>query len=380
MRRIFLLLTLVLLGAVHAVKAQDETSHNFKVAKNMQVFNEIYSYLDMMYIDTLNADDVVGTAIKAMLRSLDPYTVYYPEEKVQELKTMYTGKYVGMGSLIRYNSKLKRVVVDEPYAGTPAAEAGLKKGDIILSVDDSVMTDKDVSYVSSHLRGDAGTTFVLKVHASDALATKSTILLDNARATTTTGDDNISNKLDEVTLLVKNTKFVPELILSINDIDVNVNKPVAVPVLLTNEPAYYGEDIDSLTALQFDVQVPEGASINTDDIVYGNRLQQSHIVAVTKMEGNTYRFMVSSSSLGKIRGNNGELFAFYMTTTNTVPEESVLKVTNQVFSTVHGQRYVSDNADLAPDFDVKVTNHRNIYDLNNDGVVNAMDVQIIHNA
>lgn len=69
-----------------------------------------------------------------------------------------------------------------------------------------------------------------------------------------------------------------------------------------------------------------------------------------------------------------------MTTTNTVPEESVLKVTNQVFSTVHGQRYVSDNADLAPDFDVKVTNHRNIYDLNNDGVVNAMDVQIIHNA
>lgn len=163
MRRIFLLLTLVLLGAVHAVKAQDETSHNFKVAKNMQVFNEIYSYLDMMYIDTLNADDVVGTAIKAMLRSLDPYTVYYPEEKVQELKTMYTGKYVGMGSLIRYNSKLKRVVVDEPYAGTPAAEAGLKKGDIILSVDDSVMTDKDVSYVSSHLRGDAGTTFVLKV-------------------------------------------------------------------------------------------------------------------------------------------------------------------------------------------------------------------------
>lgn len=225
-----------------------------------------------------------------------------------------------------------------------------------------------------------GTILTFKVHASDALATKSTILLDNARATTTTGDDNISNKLDEVTLLVKNTKFVPELILSINDIDVNVNKPVAVPVLLTNEPAYYGEDIDSLTALQFDVQVPEGASINTDDIVYSNRLQQSHIVAVTKMEGNTYRFMVSSSSLGKIRGNKGELFAFYMTTTNTVPEESVLKVTNQVFSTVHGQRYVSDNADLAPDFDVKVTNHRNIYDLNNDGVVNASDIQILLNA
>ena len=76
---------------------------------------------------------------------------------------MMTGRYVGIGSIIRYNTKLKRVVIDEPFAGTPAAEAGLKKGDIILSIDDSLMTDKDVQYVSSRLKGDAGTTFVLKI-------------------------------------------------------------------------------------------------------------------------------------------------------------------------------------------------------------------------
>ena len=105
----------------------------------MQVFNEIYSYLDLMYVDTLDADDVVGTAISSMLRSLDPYTVYYPESEVTDLRTLMTGRYVGIGAIIRPNMKLDRVVIDEPYEGNPAAEVGLKKGDIILSIDDSTM-------------------------------------------------------------------------------------------------------------------------------------------------------------------------------------------------------------------------------------------------
>lgn len=145
------------------VGAQESRDHNFNVGKNLQVFSEIYRYLDLFYVDTLDTDETVGTAIKSMLRSLDPYTEYYPEDKVNELKTISTGRYVGIGSVIRKNTKLNRVVIDEPYAGNPAAEVGLKKGDIIISIDDSLMTDKDVSYVSSRLRGDAGTTFVLKV-------------------------------------------------------------------------------------------------------------------------------------------------------------------------------------------------------------------------
>ena len=76
---------------------------------------------------------------------------------------MITGKYAGIGAVIRYHQRLKRVVIDEPYADMPASIVGLKKGDIILSVDDTLLTDKDVSYVSSHLRGDPGTSFVLKV-------------------------------------------------------------------------------------------------------------------------------------------------------------------------------------------------------------------------
>ena len=143
--------------------AQGRKNRNLEVAKNLDIFNEVYQNLDMLYVDTLNANELVGTGIKAMLRSLDPYTEYYPESETGSLKMMLTGKYAGVGALIRYHQKLKRVVIDEPYEGMPAAEVGLKKGDIVLSIDDSLMTDKDVSYVSNRLRGDAGTKFVLKV-------------------------------------------------------------------------------------------------------------------------------------------------------------------------------------------------------------------------
>ena len=137
--------------------------HNFKVAKNLETFSAIYKYLDLMYADTLNADEVIGNGINAMLSSLDPYTVYYPEDKVKELDMMISGKYAGIGALIRYDLKLNNVIIDEPYENMPAAEAGLKKGDIILSVNDSSMYKKSTSYVSDHLRGDAGSTFLLKI-------------------------------------------------------------------------------------------------------------------------------------------------------------------------------------------------------------------------
>ena len=151
---VLMLLPLVALG---------QSSHQLEVGKNLDIFNSLYSNLDLFYVDTLNPKQTMTAAIDGMLRSLDPYTEYYPEDESKNLQMMLTGKYAGIGALIKYHTRLKRVVVDEPYEGMPAAEVGLKKGDIILSIDDSVMTDKNVSYVSSRLRGDAGTSFVLKV-------------------------------------------------------------------------------------------------------------------------------------------------------------------------------------------------------------------------
>lgn len=162
MKKTILLYVLSLLF-VMPTKAQDDKDHDFTVSKNIEIFNAIYRDLDMMYVDSLDADMVIGTGINAMLRSLDPYTEYYPESKVKELNQLITGKYAGVGALIKYNEQLKRVVIDEPYENMPAAEVGLRKGDIILSIDDSVMTDKTVSEVSARLRGEPGTSFQLKV-------------------------------------------------------------------------------------------------------------------------------------------------------------------------------------------------------------------------
>lgn len=154
---------ITLMALMLSLLAQGQKNHHLDVAKNLDIFNQVYKNLDLLYVDTLNPNEVIGTGIKAMLRSLDPYTEYYPESETKNLKMMLTGKYAGIGALIRYHQKLKRVVIDEPYEGMPAAEVGLKKGDIVLSIDDSTMIDKDVSYVSSHLRGDAGSNFVLKI-------------------------------------------------------------------------------------------------------------------------------------------------------------------------------------------------------------------------
>ena len=83
MRKSIILLLLAVI--THGIYAQKDDTHDFNVAKNLDVFNSIYKYLDMMYVDTLDADEVIGNGINGMLRSLDPYTVYYPEDKVKEL-------------------------------------------------------------------------------------------------------------------------------------------------------------------------------------------------------------------------------------------------------------------------------------------------------
>lgn len=160
-RRCILLITAGLLAV--GAWAQEVKNHNLEVAKNLEIFNALYRNLDMMYVDTLDANKVVTAGIDAMLNTLDPYTEYYPEERQKDLKQMLTGKYAGIGALIRYHQRLKRCVIEEPYEGMPAAEVGLKKGDIILQIDDSLMTDKSTSFVSSHLRGEPGTTFLLKI-------------------------------------------------------------------------------------------------------------------------------------------------------------------------------------------------------------------------
>lgn len=135
---------------------------NFTISKYLDLFHSVFRELDMMYVDTLDVADAVETGIQAMLADLDPYTVYYPEEEDEDLKMMLTGKYAGVGAVIRYHQKHDRVVVVEPYEGMPALNAGLRAGDILLSIDGEDLKGLPVDEVSSRLRGEPGTTLTVR--------------------------------------------------------------------------------------------------------------------------------------------------------------------------------------------------------------------------
>lgn len=160
--------------------AQKKENPNSAISRNLELFNDIYKQLDLFYVDSLNADSVIGRGIRLMLQQIDPFTDYFPEDD-EDLRQMATGKYAGIGSVIRYHRKEQRAVISEPYEGTPSQLAGVKAGDVILSIDGKDVKGMLTPKVSSMLRGEAGTTFELKVRRGDEeksfLITRQTIQL-----------------------------------------------------------------------------------------------------------------------------------------------------------------------------------------------------------
>ncbi len=166
-KKIGVLVCLFAVGSIFfAFNKSDD--RNFQIVKNLDVFNAVFKELDLFYVDSIDPKEVIEYGINAMLAKTDPYTEYYPEED-NTLKEMTSGKFGGVGSVIRYYTPRKRVAVIEPSEGNPAAEAGLKAGDIILVINgkDMSLGDKQpnelTSYVSDNLRGEPGTICVVKV-------------------------------------------------------------------------------------------------------------------------------------------------------------------------------------------------------------------------
>ena len=149
--------------ASSGASAQKSQDHNFEIAKNLEVFHEIVSELDRFYVDTINPTRTIEIGIQAMLSSIDPYTEYFPENDMMDLKMITTGKYAGIGAVIRQYTGRDYIYIDEPYEGMPAARYGLKAGDEILSINGECMKGKPSSYVSDHLRGEADSKLTVTV-------------------------------------------------------------------------------------------------------------------------------------------------------------------------------------------------------------------------
>lgn len=140
---------------------EGETSDRFEIGKNLDIFTELYKEVNRTYVEGTQPGDLMKTGIDAMLKSLDPYTVYYPESDIENYKLMTTGQYGGIGARIRKIDDY--VVVGEPYEGFPAHKAGLKAGDIILKVDGNSVKEKSTNDLSKILKGNPGTSLSMLI-------------------------------------------------------------------------------------------------------------------------------------------------------------------------------------------------------------------------
>lgn len=139
--------------------AKDDDNY-FEITKNLRTMSAVYNVINTYYVDEPQPGKMMKTGIDAMLRSLDPYTVYIPESQIEDYRYMTTGQYGGIGSLIQKQGDY--IVISEPYEGFPAQKNGLKSGDILLEVDGNSVKGKEVRDMSKILKGGAGTDLKLK--------------------------------------------------------------------------------------------------------------------------------------------------------------------------------------------------------------------------
>lgn len=136
-------------------------NNGFETIKSLEIADQIYEHLEKYYVDDINVGALSKNAIDAMLKELDPYTVYYHESNIEDYRLMTTGQYGGIGALIRKVGDY--VSISEPYEGNPAIKAGLLAGDKILEVDGKNMKGKSSDEVSTALKGPKGTELEIKV-------------------------------------------------------------------------------------------------------------------------------------------------------------------------------------------------------------------------
>jgi len=152
----FIILTAVTTGFLVTQETRD-----FRIAKNLDIFYSMFRELNTFYVDEINPDKIIRTGIDNMLKTLDPYTVYYPESDAEDFALLTTGKYGGIGSLIRGGGEY--VVINEVYKGFPADIAGIKPGDQISKVNGVSLKDISSDKVSDMLKGNPGSEISVSV-------------------------------------------------------------------------------------------------------------------------------------------------------------------------------------------------------------------------
>ncbi len=159
--RIIIVFTLLLVAGISTGFLINQETRDFRIAKNLDIFFSLFRELNTFYVDEIDPDKLIKSGIDNMLKTLDPYTVYFPETEADDFNILISGKYGGIGSLVRPSGDY--VVISEVYKGFPADKAGIKAGDLLKKVDGVSLKGLPTDKVSEKLKGNPGTDINLTI-------------------------------------------------------------------------------------------------------------------------------------------------------------------------------------------------------------------------
>ena len=171
MKRILILAVMAAAMSFFTPQKSYSQSHSFKLGQWTEIQNSLLKELNRSYVDSLPLDRIMRAGVDAMLEELDPYTIYIPEEENEDLQMLLSKTYGGIGAII-HKKKDENVIINEPYAGSPAQKYGLTCGDEILAIDGVLTKGLETKESSDRMKGKPGTTVVFtvkKVRTGDTL-------------------------------------------------------------------------------------------------------------------------------------------------------------------------------------------------------------------
>ena len=369
-------------------------SNKAEITRNLDIFNSLYKELQTNYVDSIDAEKSINTAIAAMLNDIDPYTEYFPASQQEDITMMTSGEYAGIGSVI-LEKPGKGVFISEPYEGSPAQKAGLRPGDHIIMVDNDTVTTWHSSQVSGKLKGQAGSQVKVTVnrpYAADSILTFDItrekiqlpavpyygVVRDNiGYINLTSFTDKAATDVRNALIELKKDPRVKSIVLDLRGNRgglleaavkiVGLFVPKNTEVLRTRGKGLLNEKVYKTTSAPVDTQIPlavfiDGGSASSSEItagalqdldravIIGNRSFGKGLVQSTRplpYDG------VLKVTIAKYYIPSGRLIQA-IDYSHRNPDGSVARIPDSltnVFKTVHG-REVRDGGGITPDIDI----------------------------
>ena len=391
LRKFIFLVLITLVGSTFIASSKNDKA---AITRNLDIFNSVYKELQVFYVDSIDAEKSINTAINAMLNDIDPYTEYIPAKEQDAFKTMTTGEYGGIGSYIMERDG--KVYISEPYKGSPAQRAGLKAGDLIVKIDNDTTLGWKSSKVSERLKGQAGTPLTVDVkrpYVEDSIITINimrekiqvpsvpyyAVVKDNiGYIYLTSFTDKSAKEVRDALVELKKDPRVKSIILDLRSNGggllesavkiVGLFVPKNTEVLRTKGKGHLNENVYKTTSSPIDTEIPlavfiDGGSASSSEIVAG-ALQDLDRAVIIGSRSFGKGLVQSTRQLPYDGLLKVTIAKYYIPSGRLIqaidyshrnPDGSVARIPDSltnVFKTAHG-REVRDGGGITPD--IKVT-------------------------